>query len=147
MTRDVEDALADLYNQNKLNPKAGKKNHVNFKDLPSFLHGITDRWNEVHEDNFKPGEFPCFKSLFQVFTRLKSNPAKLMDLMNERKSPDVVEDKHSTLNNDEDERPREVKQQKTKQNAYEDKSEDGHSHVAIEDKFKENASISSIKSS
>ena len=92
MTRDIEDALADMYNHFKLNPKAGKKNDVKFKDLPMFLHGITDRWNEVHEDNFKAGEYPCFKSLFQVVSRLKANPNKLSDLMKERKKPDADED-------------------------------------------------------
>ena len=64
MTRDVEDALADLFNHMKLNPRKTKKNHVTFGELPMFLHGNSSRWNEVDSDNFKPNDYACFKTLF-----------------------------------------------------------------------------------
>ena len=64
MTRDVEDATADLYNHMRLNPRAIKKNHVEFGELPMFLHGNSNRWNDVNSDNFKPSAYACFKTLW-----------------------------------------------------------------------------------
>ena len=47
ITRETEDATADLFIRLKINPKKLKKDQVLFKDLLSYLKPMHRRWSKV----------------------------------------------------------------------------------------------------
>ena len=98
ITRDVEDATAQLYIKNNFDPKKVKKEDVQFADLRRILSIMNKRYGTIRVDDFTTSDHVCFKGMYQTFNRLRSNPAKLMLLIkdkdvDESQSEDESDDK------------------------------------------------------
>ena len=82
--RNVEDALGDYLINIKLNPTDFQKDDIIFEDLLDNLVLVDVRWKEVKADDFHPSKHTCFKGLWTIVNRLKSNPKKIKELMESR---------------------------------------------------------------
>ena len=69
--REIEDALADLIIDRRIDPKAIKKDDIKFDDLLYYLKCINERWNKVDTFDWVPNKHVCFKGLWQIVNRLR----------------------------------------------------------------------------
>ena len=81
LIRDVEDACATYYVTRGLNPRTPKRNDVKFTHLLPHLKLLDKRWTRLRTEADCDNKRVCLKALWQVFSRMKSNPAKLQQMM------------------------------------------------------------------
>ena len=79
--RNIEDAFRDILVGNQTDLANWHKDDVDFSELLVHLGMIDDRWKDVKSSDFVPNKHACFKGLWSIFNRLRSNPKKLKELM------------------------------------------------------------------
>ena len=75
--RNLEDALGDYLNNIKLDPKNFQKDDIVFDEILDNLILVDHRWKGVKAKDFDPNKHICFKGLWTIVNRLKSNPKKI----------------------------------------------------------------------
>ena len=86
MVRDVEDATAAYYLAHGLNARAPKRNDVKFLDLLPHLKSLDKRWAGLTSEVAAANKRACLKSLVQAFCRLKGNPSRLSQMIDDQRT-------------------------------------------------------------
>ena len=86
--RNLEDALGDYLNNIKLDPKNFQKDDIVFDEILDNLILVDDRWKGVKADDFDPNKHACFRGLYTIVNRLRSNPKKIKELKESRNEVD-----------------------------------------------------------
>ena len=93
--RNFEDAAGDYLLDIQIDPMIVPIDDLVFEDLLQYLRVVDKRWKGVKIADFHANKHICFKGLWQMVKRLKSNPKKCRDLMKNREK----EDEKSPSNN------------------------------------------------
>ena len=90
--RNFEDAAGDYLLDIQIDPMIVPNDDLVFEDLLQYLRVVDERWKGVKIADFKVHKHICFKGIWQMLKRLKSNPKKCKELMKSRNEEDSETD-------------------------------------------------------